>query len=104
MSDNKLVKPSTRKPPAAGMGRKHGSKNKATKQIKEMIEGALSAVGGQQYLEQQAKENPTAFMTLVGKILPKDVNVGGQPGNPLKAITEVVYTIIDANDPNQINP
>lgn len=48
-----------------------------------MITGALSAVGGQKYLEQQAVENPVAFMTLLGKIVPKDVNLGGQPENPV---------------------
>jgi hypothetical protein len=31
--------------------------------------------GGQEYLAQQAVENPTAFMTLVGKVLPKSVDV-----------------------------
>lgn len=40
-----------------------------------MIEGALHAVGGQAYLEKQAKKNPKAFMALVGRILPKDINV-----------------------------
>jgi hypothetical protein len=66
---------SNRKPPNAGKGRKRGSKNKLGADVKAMIEGALSAVGGQKYLEQQAKKNPVAFMTLVGKLVPKDVNV-----------------------------
>jgi hypothetical protein len=35
-----------------------------------MILGALSAVGGQRYLEEQATANPVAFMTLLGKVLP----------------------------------
>ncbi len=55
-------------------GRAKGTPNKSTKQIKDMIEGALNAAGGQAYLVQQAKENPSAFLTLVGKILPKDIN------------------------------
>ena len=29
--------------------------------------------GGQEYLTQQAKENPSAFLMLVGKILPKEI-------------------------------
>jgi hypothetical protein len=60
--------------PKTGGGNRKGVPNKATKAIKDMIEGALSAVGGQKYLEQQAIENPVAFMGLVGKILPKDIN------------------------------
>jgi hypothetical protein len=39
-----------------------------------MILAALAAKGGQKYLERQADENPTAFLTLVGKILPLQVN------------------------------
>lgn len=73
-------------------GRAKGTPNKATKEIKQMIEGALNALGGQKYLEQQALENPVAFMGLIGKILPKDVNVGGQQDNPLlvKAIQRTI--------------
>jgi hypothetical protein len=44
--------------------------NKLTRDIKEMILGALSAGGGQKWLEEQMKANPVAFMTLLGKILP----------------------------------
>ena len=42
-------------PPAAGMGRIKGSKNKAPRELKDMILHALSAVGGQHYLERQAE-------------------------------------------------
>ena len=55
-------------------GRAKGTPNKNTKEIKAMIEGALRAAGGQDYLLQQAKENPSAFLTLVGKILPKQID------------------------------
>lgn len=41
--------------------------------LKQMILGALSALGGQAYLERQAEEQPVAFMTLLGKILPLQV-------------------------------
>lgn len=55
-------------------GRVKGTPNKATAEIKSMIEGALTEVGGQKYLVQQAIDNPAAFLTLVGKILPKQVD------------------------------
>jgi len=40
---------------------------------------ALDDVGAQAYLARQAEENPTAFLALLGKILPRDVeaNVSG---------------------------
>ncbi len=74
MSDTKLEKPTVkRKPPRAGMGRPVGSKNKTTASIKAAIEAAFQGVGGHEYLMQQAKENPQAFMTLLGKIIPAQV-------------------------------
>lgn len=65
--------PSSAKKKPRGGSRK-GIPNKATKELKDMILGALSDVGGQKYLAQQAIENPGPFMALVGKVLPKDIN------------------------------
>lgn len=55
-------------------GRQAGTPNKHTGEIKQMIEQALTRVGGVEYLMRQARENASAFLALVGKILPKDVN------------------------------
>lgn len=63
-----------RKPPNAGKGRVKGVPNKVTKAVKEMILGALDDAGGQAYLAKQAEENPAAFMTLIGKVLPLQVD------------------------------
>ena len=60
-------------PDKPGPGRPKGSKNKITNDIKAMVLGALEALGGQEYMEQQARENPNAFMALVGKILPTQI-------------------------------
>jgi hypothetical protein len=46
------------------------------------ILAALAAKGGQKYLERQADENPTAFLTLVGKIIP--LQVTGKDGGPIE--------------------
>lgn len=59
----------------AGKGRPKGSVNKSTKALKDMILEALNKKGGIAYLMAQADENPTAFLTLVGKVLPLDANV-----------------------------
>ena len=76
-----------RKPPRAGMGRKKGVPNKITKALKDMILQALANVGGENYLQTQAAENPTAFLTLVGKVLPLQVKQDGQdPRVPIKQI------------------
>lgn len=64
-----------------GGGSRRGKPNKVTGELKAMILGALSDAGGQRYLLEQARENPTAFMTLVGKVLP--LTVTGADGGPL---------------------
>ncbi len=56
-------------------GRKAGTPNKVTASIKEAIEQAFDQVGGVAYLVGQAKDNPVAFMGLIGRVLPKDVTV-----------------------------
>jgi len=60
--------------PPVSKGRPKGSQNKATKALKDMILGALDDAGGQDYLRRQSIENPTAFMTLIGKVLPTTIN------------------------------
>lgn len=54
-------------------GRVKGTPNKNTTALKDMILQALSNVGGEAYLMAQAEANPTAFMTLVGRVLPLQV-------------------------------
>lgn len=55
-------------------GSRKGSPNKFSGEIKEMIRHALDNVGGVDYLEKQAEENPVAFMGLVAKVMPSEVN------------------------------
>ena len=69
-----------RRPPAAGKGRKKGSVNKITKTIKEAIEVSFIQVGGAKYLAQMAIEQPVAYMTLLGKIIPQQVEMSGKDG------------------------
>ncbi len=60
-------------PPNAGKGRVKGVPNKTTAALKDMILQALDQKGGMDYLAKQADENPTAFLTLLGKVLPLQV-------------------------------
>jgi hypothetical protein len=60
-----------------GPGRKKGVPNKNTTALKEMILKALDEAlpgGGIEYLKLQSAENPVAFLSLVGKVLPLTVN------------------------------
>lgn len=58
----------------SGQGRPKGAVNKVSKQLKDMILGALDDVGGQTYLAQQAIDEPVAFLGLIGKVLPTTLN------------------------------
>ena len=57
-----------------GANSRKGSVNKSTKAIKEMIEESLTAVGGAAYFQRQAEENPSAYMQLIGKVLPRTID------------------------------
>lgn len=94
-TDNKQVAGAAkRKPPAAGKGRVKGTPNKVTRELKEMILQALDGAGGVDYLIQCANEPRTAsaFLTLVGKVLPMTVQGPGPNGEHTfqKIVVEVV--------------
>ncbi len=86
------VRESAEKPKAAGnrgKGRKKGVPNKNTKALKDMILGALDKKGGETYLMQQAEENPTAFLTLIGKVLP--TTLAGDSDAPPTFCVKVIH-------------
>jgi len=64
-------------------GRPKGATNKIERDTKQMIERALELAkgedgkkGGVAYLLKQSEKNAPAFMALVGKILPKQIDIG----------------------------
>lgn len=62
-------------------GRKKGTPNKINALLKDDILTAANEAhpdGRVGYLTEQAKENPTAFLTLLGKVLPIDMTTGGK--------------------------
>lgn len=75
----------------AGKGRPKGSPNKLTSDVKRAILEAAEAAGGRGgmvgYLTLQASENPAAFMTLLGKVLP--LTVSGDAENPISVVTRI---------------
>lgn len=77
-------------------GRTKGTPNKTTGQLKEMILQALENKGGVDYLEKCASDNPTAFLSLVGKVLPLQVNGAGDDGAHLTR-SEVTFKIVRAD-------
>jgi len=78
-------------------GRRRGTPNRMPAALREMIHEALHNAGGIDYLVRQASENPTAFLTLLAKTLPKQIT-GAENGG---AIEIIVRTDIAA--PNSLN-
>lgn len=76
-----------------GGGSRKGVPNKATKELKDMIRGALDSKGGQKWLIEQMDKNPVAFMTLLGKILPNELS--GKGGGPIETISKILIVGID---------
>jgi hypothetical protein len=74
-------------------GRTKGVPNKVTGALKDMVLQALADVGGVDYLKTQAIDNPNAFMTLVGRVLPLQVKQGGD--DPKVPVSKLA--VIDAS-------
>lgn len=81
----------SRKRPKTG-GRAKGTPNKVTGDLKSMILGALDKAGGEEYLLGQAQENPKAFLTLLARVLP--LQVQGDAENPLY-IAKIERVVVD---------
>lgn len=67
-------------------GRTKGTPNKLTRDIREAVLASFESVGGAEYLATQARDNPTAYLTLLGKVLPMQVT--GENGGPVKLTVE----------------
>jgi len=55
-------------------GRKPGSPNKISKDLREAFIESFNIIGGVDWLVKQASENPVAYLNQLGKTFPKDVN------------------------------
>lgn len=84
-----------------GPGRPKGSANKINRELKEMILEALDGAGGVEYLQERANDPRTAsaFLTLVGKVLPMTVQGTGEGG--ALVIQAIERRIVDPANPNR---
>jgi hypothetical protein len=85
-----------------GPGRPKGVPNKTTTLVKDAILKALDEAdpeGAVAYLKKQASQNPTAFLTLVGKLLPLQVENPDGSLTPKPVVIEFITPqVIDARD------
>ena len=54
-------------------GREKGTPNKVTSDVRAMILATLDRAGGEDYLLEQAHDNPKAFLSLLARIVPTQV-------------------------------
>jgi hypothetical protein len=99
-TSSKVGAKTAKRPPNAGKGRPPGTPNKATKQLKDMILGALDQAGGEAYLLECARDPKLApsFMTLVGKVLPTTLQGAGPNGEHV--FQRIVREVVDVK-PNE---
>src|SRR5262245_2153236 len=67
-------------------GRPKGSPNKIAADVNMQ---AFSEAGGADYLRKISKTHPQVFCTLLGKILPAQTQISGDPNNPLQTINRI---------------
>lgn len=56
-------------------GRQKGTPNKVSGAVRQLILDSLIAVGGVEYLKELSRVNSSAYASLVGRALPKEVDV-----------------------------
>jgi hypothetical protein len=71
-------------------GRRKGTPNRFSVALKDIILQALSDAGGAAYLTRQAEQSPTAFLALIGRVLPLQVKDGG-PEPAVQTVVKHIY-------------
>lgn len=79
MSEKQTKLSTGRGGPRPGAGRPKGALDKGNALIREMIVEALHGVGGVSYLQEKAESHPQAFLALIGKVMPIQVEGGDSP-------------------------
>ena len=85
--------------PVRRPGRPPGALNNINSDVRDMILTALNRVGGAKYLATQAIENPSAFMSLLGRILPREVVPEGASSVHLHLVAAQLVQAATAQQP-----
>lgn len=64
-------------------GRVAGTPNKMSQDMILMLQETLQELGGKEYLKRVAETHPQAFLSLIGKTLPKDVTLDTKQGEEI---------------------
>lgn len=75
----------------AGAGRRPGSPNKHTRNVREALVRALEATaedGGEEFFAGLRDSDPKTFASLVGKLIPNQTHISGDEGGPVLIIKD----------------
>lgn len=72
-------------------GKAKGTQTKATQSVKEAFRLAFEGIGGVDALIEWAKKEKTEFFKIYSKLLPKEVELSGTDGGPIKTSVEVKF-------------
>lgn len=75
----------------AGPGRPKGRKNKVSATVKDNILAVFTRLGGTAEMAKWAKDNPTDFYRLYGRLAPVETQVSGPGGGPV--VHKVTITV-----------
>lgn len=78
-----------------GAGRPKGSLDQGNKAIRELVVEALDGLGGVAYLQDVARSHPAAFLSLIGKVMP--IQVEGSGGGPIETVTRIELVSLDGD-------
>lgn len=67
-------------------GRRKGVQNKVTREIREALIEAFDQAGGVAYLVERSKDQPVAFMAMLGRLLPSEIKASIEGESPLVRI------------------
>jgi hypothetical protein len=67
-------------------GRKPGTPNKLTADVKSPSVAAFNEVGGSAYLVRLAEDNPAVFCSLLGKVVPAEKHIEANVGQSLSGL------------------
>lgn len=71
-------------------GRRKGSTNKTTASVKQALVEAFGQLGGVPSLVAFGEAQPAEFYKLWAKILPREVEVSGKDGDPIRVTQTIV--------------
>jgi uncharacterized MAPEG superfamily protein len=79
-------------------GRTVGTPNKVTGAVKENFLAVFTRLGGTAAMAEWAQENLTEFYKLYARLIPADVKLSGDAGNPLHVIQTIRREIVKSPD------